>query len=220
MFWVFLGMPLILVQGRLLHNLLIREVRFLDDDALHFVVSGAKLRFGLGEFARIIGLKYEKDDAFAYFGGLHMDCADLDVDENQGICGGDENVKDVKSNNGVGGSDSSKEVIGGSVVSESAIDVITQKYYIDKMVKMRRGDVESADADNESVDDGVAKGNEVPAKVEDTMKDCGVGPSGVSGGDCDSEEKVLDLVIPQDTNVVEINDDQTTLVAPCRGRQR
>ncbi|KAK4360661.1 hypothetical protein RND71_019613 [Anisodus tanguticus] len=59
--------------------------------------------------------------------------------------------------------------------------------------------------------------DEVPAKVENTVKDCGVGPSGTSDGDSDSEEEASDFVIPPDTNVVEINDDQTTPVAPRRG---
>ncbi|KAK4360662.1 hypothetical protein RND71_019614 [Anisodus tanguticus] len=216
-------MPPMMVQGRLLHNLLMREVCSLDDDALHFVVSGAKLHFGLGEFALITGLKcksgksitiksvpnrlvkkYFKSTsnvtwsqaskanmslsrrgnvessnvdmkkelesfrvhvdskfaeilqaikyAFTYSGGLHTDCVDLDVNGNQGIHGGDGNVKDVKSDDGVCGGDSSKEDVGGGVgdrlgggegndsqsdfafvlVSESTIVAITQKYYIDK----------------------------------------------------------------------------------------
>ncbi|KAJ8566118.1 hypothetical protein K7X08_030595 [Anisodus acutangulus] len=59
--------------------------------------------------------KDEKEDAFAYSGGLHTYCADLDVDDNQSVRGGDENVKDVTSNDGVGGGDSSKETVGGGV---------------------------------------------------------------------------------------------------------
>ncbi|KAJ8560543.1 hypothetical protein K7X08_022403 [Anisodus acutangulus] len=181
---------------------------------VHVDSKFAEILQAIVDLTKKVDAEHEKGDAFAYFGGLHMDCADLDVDENQGICGGDENVKDVKSNNGVGGSDSSKEVIGGGVgvgvgvgeendsqsdfvfisVSESAIAVITQKYYTDKngenekvpdmnvnihdllddeflkhlivteqareYVLPQRGDVEFAYADNESIDDGVAKGSE------------------------------------------------------------
>ncbi|KAJ8550927.1 hypothetical protein K7X08_000297 [Anisodus acutangulus] len=98
---------------------------------------------------------------------MHTNCADLDVDGNQGVRGGDDNVKDVTPNDGV---------------------------------------VQLAD--------------EVPTKAEDNVKDCGVGPPGASGKDSDSEEEVCDFVILPSTNVVEINDDQKTLVAPRRGRPR
>ncbi|KAJ8567343.1 hypothetical protein K7X08_019551 [Anisodus acutangulus] len=60
-------------------------------------------------------MKDEKDDAFAYSGGLYTNCVDLNMDDNQGVCEGDENVKDVTPNDGVGGGDSSKEVGGGGV---------------------------------------------------------------------------------------------------------
>ncbi|KAK4367835.1 hypothetical protein RND71_011627 [Anisodus tanguticus] len=341
-----------------------REMCCLDDDALYFVVSGAKLRFGLDEFALITGLQYkdgtsimiklvpnrlvkniffnkgresnrgdsessnadmkkelesfrvhvdskfieilidivdlkkkvdakcdlpdEKEDAFAYSGGLHTNCVDLNMDDNQGVCEGDENVKDVTPNDGVGGGDSSKEVGGGGVVdgigggeghdsysdfmfvlmSESVIAAITQNESdiaaITQAAKVgvastevvedeqfikddcpenttvnavvteqaredvlpQGGDVESPDAGNESVDDGesalapppedVARPqtgqltDEGPGKTKDIVKDCGVSQSGVSGGTCDSKEQAPDFVIPPDTNLVEINDDQTT----------
>ncbi|KAK4359821.1 hypothetical protein RND71_022050 [Anisodus tanguticus] len=97
----------------------------------------------------------EKEDAFAYSGGLHTDCADLDMDDNQGIHGDDENVKDVTPNNDVGGGDSSKEVVGGGVgnesqsdvacisMSQSAIDAITQKYHTDKKSENEKGENKS-----------------------------------------------------------------------------
>ncbi|KAK4341037.1 hypothetical protein RND71_039538 [Anisodus tanguticus] len=44
-------------QGRVLQNLLMRQVHCLDDNALHFMVSAAKLGFGLAEFALVNGLK-------------------------------------------------------------------------------------------------------------------------------------------------------------------
>ncbi|KAJ8539403.1 hypothetical protein K7X08_013655 [Anisodus acutangulus] len=202
-----------------------------------------------------------KDDVFAYFGGLRTDCADLNVNDNQGIRGGDQNVKEVKPNDGVGGGDSSKEVVDSGVVDgvgvsvgvgegndsqsdymfvsvrEYAIVAITQK----EDVLPQGGDVQSADAGNEFVDAELAKGREfvlapppedvarpqadqlayeVPAKAEDTLKDCGVDQSGASGEDSDFEEKAHDFVISPDTNVVKINDDQTTAVEPQRGRPR
>ncbi|KAK4358779.1 hypothetical protein RND71_021008 [Anisodus tanguticus] len=52
------------------------------------------------------------------------------------------------------------------------------------------------------------------------MKDYGVGSSMASDGDSNSEEESPDFVIPLGTNVVKINDDQTTLVAPRRGRPK
>ncbi|KAK4349163.1 hypothetical protein RND71_031918 [Anisodus tanguticus] len=55
---------------------------------------------------------------------------------------------------------------------------------------------------------------------EDLVKDCGVGPSGASSGYSDSAEKVPDFVILPNTNLVEINDDQITPIAPRRGRPR
>ncbi|KAK4349161.1 hypothetical protein RND71_031916 [Anisodus tanguticus] len=58
--------------------------------------------------------------------------------------------------------------------------------------------------------------DELPAKAEDTVKDCGVGPSGASSGYSDSAEKVPDFVILPNTNLVEINDDQITPIAPRR----
>ncbi|KAJ8528439.1 hypothetical protein K7X08_022131 [Anisodus acutangulus] len=124
-----------------------------------------------------------------------------------------------------------KEKVAADVVSEQAREVVLPQ----------GGDVESADTGNEFIDSRVEKmsesvlapppedvvqpktdqlADEVLAKVEDIVKDCGVGPSGASGGDNDSEEEAPDFVIPPDTNVVEINDDQTTLVAPRRGRSR
>ncbi|KAK4380625.1 hypothetical protein RND71_002487 [Anisodus tanguticus] len=103
------------------------------------------------------------------------------------------------------------------------------------------GDTESTNTGNESVDGGLAKGSkfviapppediarpqagkladEVPAKVEDNVEDCGVGPSKASGRDSDFEEETSDFVIPPRMNVVDINDDQTTHVASRRGRPR
>ncbi|KAK4349158.1 hypothetical protein RND71_031913 [Anisodus tanguticus] len=52
------------------------------------------------------------------------------------------------------------------------------------------------------------------------VKDCGVGPSGASSGYSDSAEKVPDFLILPNTNLVEINDDQITPIAPRRGRPR
>ncbi|MCD7450620.1 hypothetical protein HAX54_007594 [Datura stramonium] len=51
------NLPPILVQGRVLLNLLMRQVHDNENEVLHFLVNGAKLRFGLGEFALITGLK-------------------------------------------------------------------------------------------------------------------------------------------------------------------
>ncbi|KAJ8551825.1 hypothetical protein K7X08_028268 [Anisodus acutangulus] len=85
------------------------------------------------------------EDAFAYYDGLHTNCADLDVDDNQGVRGDDDNVNDVSPNDGVGGGDSSNEAIDEGnasqsdsvfvLVSEYAIVAITQKYHTDKKVK-------------------------------------------------------------------------------------
>ncbi|KAJ8538831.1 hypothetical protein K7X08_032300 [Anisodus acutangulus] len=104
------------------------------------------------------------EDAFAYSGGFH-------TDGNQGVRGVDENVNDVTLNDGVGGGYSSKEVVGSNV----------------------------GDGVGAGVDGGLAKGSEfvlapppedvarpqasqltdeLPAEADDTVKDCGVGPSG------------------------------------------
>ncbi|KAJ8552823.1 hypothetical protein K7X08_020216 [Anisodus acutangulus] len=103
------------------------------------------------------------------------------------------------------------------------------------------GDVESTYIGNEYVDGALEKGSEYvlalppedvarhqagqladefPVKAEDNVKDCGVGPSGTSDGNSYSEDEAPDFVIPPGTNVVEINDDQTTPVALQRGRPR
>ncbi|KAK4372718.1 hypothetical protein RND71_008102 [Anisodus tanguticus] len=160
------------VTGKLLHNLLMKEVRSLDDDALHLMVSGAKLLFGLGHFAEyvfdrtphILNWKVEKNIGHGYvclrilglqpdeapkpdmgqsslgdgesssvdmkkelesfwvhvdskFAEIFQAIVDLSkkVGAERGLpCSwGDENVKDVTSNDGVGGGDSSKETVGG-----------------------------------------------------------------------------------------------------------
>ncbi|MCE2056066.1 hypothetical protein HAX54_043984 [Datura stramonium] len=44
-------------KGRALHNLLMSQVHDNEDEVLHFLVSGAKLRFDLGEFSLITGLR-------------------------------------------------------------------------------------------------------------------------------------------------------------------
>ena len=56
-FGVYLDMPTILIQGRVLHNILMRQVYQEDDDSLHFMVNGVPLRFGLPEFALDSGLR-------------------------------------------------------------------------------------------------------------------------------------------------------------------
>ena len=56
-FGKFLNLLKICVQGRVLHNLLMRQVHSVEQDVMHFSISGVDLRFGLAEFALITGLK-------------------------------------------------------------------------------------------------------------------------------------------------------------------
>ncbi|KAK4359360.1 hypothetical protein RND71_021589 [Anisodus tanguticus] len=164
----------------------------LEEFQVHVDSKFAEILQAIMDLNNKVDAKRENDDTIGYSGGMHTDCADLDVDDNQGVHGGDDNVKDVTYNDGVGGGDSSKEVVGEENDFQSDFVFVSV--------------VQLAD--------------EVPTKAEDNVKVCGVGSSGASGSDSDSEEEVCDFVIPPSTNVVEINDDQTTLVAPRRGRPR
>ncbi|KAJ8551822.1 hypothetical protein K7X08_028265 [Anisodus acutangulus] len=87
------------------------------------------------------------------------------------------------------------------------------------MGQSSHGDDESSNVDMKELEVGQLE-DEVPAKAEDNMEDYGVGSSRASDGDSNSEEESPDFVILLGTNVVKINDDQTTLVEPRRGRPR
>ncbi|XP_016469617.1 uncharacterized protein LOC107791968 [Nicotiana tabacum] len=56
-FGYFLDLPIIAMQPRLIHTLLLREVVHDNRDELWLSLNGIKIRFGIGEFALITGLK-------------------------------------------------------------------------------------------------------------------------------------------------------------------
>ncbi|XP_019231911.1 PREDICTED: uncharacterized protein LOC109212695 [Nicotiana attenuata] len=57
-FGYFLNLPPVIVEIRVMHHLLIREVHHEVKNEMRFVVNDSRLRFGLGEFALVTGLKY------------------------------------------------------------------------------------------------------------------------------------------------------------------
>ncbi|XP_075074748.1 uncharacterized protein LOC142162309 [Nicotiana tabacum] len=60
-FGYFLDLPQVIVQIRVMHHLLIREVHHEVKNEMRFVVNDSRLRFGLGEFALVTGLKCKGD---------------------------------------------------------------------------------------------------------------------------------------------------------------
>ncbi|XP_070029537.1 uncharacterized protein [Nicotiana sylvestris] len=56
-FGYFLDLPPVIVQIRIMHHLLMREVHHEVKNEMRFVVNDSRLRFGLGEFALVTGLK-------------------------------------------------------------------------------------------------------------------------------------------------------------------
>ncbi|XP_075112639.1 uncharacterized protein LOC142182312 [Nicotiana tabacum] len=60
-FGYFLDLPPVIVQIRVMHHLLIREVHHEVKNEMWFVVNDSRLRFGLGEFALVTGLKCKGD---------------------------------------------------------------------------------------------------------------------------------------------------------------
>ncbi|XP_070026127.1 uncharacterized protein [Nicotiana sylvestris] len=60
-FGYFLDLPPVIVQIRVMHHFLIREVHHEVKNEMWFVVNDSRLRFGLGEFALVTGLKYKGD---------------------------------------------------------------------------------------------------------------------------------------------------------------
>ncbi|XP_019251116.1 PREDICTED: uncharacterized protein LOC109230034 [Nicotiana attenuata] len=60
-FGYFLDLPPVIVQIRVMHHLLIREVHHEVKNEMRFVVSDSRLHFGLGEFALVTGLKCKGD---------------------------------------------------------------------------------------------------------------------------------------------------------------
>ncbi|XP_075088186.1 uncharacterized protein LOC107811618 [Nicotiana tabacum] len=56
-FGYFLDLPPVIVQIRIMHHLLMREVHHEVKNEMWFVVNDSRLRFGLGEFALVTGLK-------------------------------------------------------------------------------------------------------------------------------------------------------------------
>ncbi|OIT00733.1 hypothetical protein A4A49_59973 [Nicotiana attenuata] len=60
-FGYFLNLPPVIVQIRVMHHLLIREVHHEVKNEMRFVVNDSRLRFGLGEFALVSGLKCKGD---------------------------------------------------------------------------------------------------------------------------------------------------------------
>ncbi|XP_070029405.1 uncharacterized protein [Nicotiana sylvestris] len=56
-FGYFLDLPPVIVQIRVMHHLLMREVHHEVKNEMWFVVNDSRLRFGLGEFALVTGLK-------------------------------------------------------------------------------------------------------------------------------------------------------------------
>ncbi|XP_070009778.1 uncharacterized protein [Nicotiana sylvestris] len=56
-FGYFFNLPPVIVQSRVMHHLLIREVHRKVKNEMRFVVNDSRLRFGLSEFALVIGLK-------------------------------------------------------------------------------------------------------------------------------------------------------------------
>nr|XP_016508337.1 PREDICTED: uncharacterized protein LOC107825928 [Nicotiana tabacum] len=56
-FGYFLDLPPVIVQIRVMHHLLMREVHHEVKNEMRFVVNDSRLRFGLGEFALVTGLK-------------------------------------------------------------------------------------------------------------------------------------------------------------------
>ncbi|XP_070011939.1 uncharacterized protein [Nicotiana sylvestris] len=60
-FGYFLDLPPVIVQIRVMHHLLIREVHHEVKNEMRFVVNDSRLRFGLGEFALVTGLKCKGD---------------------------------------------------------------------------------------------------------------------------------------------------------------
>ncbi|XP_019225074.1 PREDICTED: uncharacterized protein LOC109206682 [Nicotiana attenuata] len=60
-FGYFLDLPPVIVQIRVMHHLLMREVHHEVKNEMRFVVNDSRLRFGLGEFALVTGLKCKGD---------------------------------------------------------------------------------------------------------------------------------------------------------------
>ncbi|XP_019246279.1 PREDICTED: uncharacterized protein LOC109225927 [Nicotiana attenuata] len=60
-FGYFLNLPPVIVQIRVMHHLLIREVHHEVKNKMRLVVNDSRLRFGLGEFALVTGLKCKGD---------------------------------------------------------------------------------------------------------------------------------------------------------------
>ncbi|XP_075112659.1 uncharacterized protein LOC142182318 [Nicotiana tabacum] len=56
-FGYFLDLPPVIVQIRVMHHLLMREVHHEVKNEMRFVVNDSRLEFGLGEFALVTGLK-------------------------------------------------------------------------------------------------------------------------------------------------------------------
>ncbi|XP_070002420.1 uncharacterized protein [Nicotiana sylvestris] len=86
-FGYFLNLPPVIVQIRVMHHLLIREVHYEVKSKMRFVVSDSRLRFSLGEFALVAGLKCKGDTSIEsvkenrliskYFGTTSMTLAQL-----------------------------------------------------------------------------------------------------------------------------------------------
>ncbi|XP_070017935.1 uncharacterized protein [Nicotiana sylvestris] len=60
-FGYFLDLPPVIVQIRVMHHLLMREVHHEVKNEMRFVVNDSRLRFGLGEFVLVTGLKCKGD---------------------------------------------------------------------------------------------------------------------------------------------------------------
>uniref|UniRef100_A0A1S3ZKW1 DUF1985 domain-containing protein n=1 Tax=Nicotiana tabacum TaxID=4097 RepID=A0A1S3ZKW1_TOBAC len=86
-FGYFLDLPLVIVQIRVMHHLLMREVHHEVKNEMQFVVNDSRLRFGLGKFALVTGLKCKGDISIEsiaenrliskYFGTASMTFAQL-----------------------------------------------------------------------------------------------------------------------------------------------
>ncbi|KAJ8569610.1 hypothetical protein K7X08_006187 [Anisodus acutangulus] len=147
---------------------------------------------------------------------MHTDCADLDVDGNQGVRMGDENMKDITSNDVVGGGDSSKETVGGvgdgvgvgvgegnDTQSEFVFDSVSESafaFILKSVIPIKK-------SENEKVPD--VNVNTHDLLDDKCFKHLNAGNESVDGGLSKESEFVLappleDIVQPQDGQLADV----------------
>ncbi|KAJ8537743.1 hypothetical protein K7X08_014283 [Anisodus acutangulus] len=158
------------------------DMNELESFRAHVDSKFAEILQAIVDLNKKVDAKRSLPDAFVDSGGLHTYCDDLDVDGNQGVRGGDENVKNVKSNDDVGDGDSSKEVVDADVVvtEQAREDVLPQGGDVDGGLAKGSEYVLAPPPEDVSRPQAGQLADEAFVKAEDTVKDCGVDPSGAS----------------------------------------